>query len=663
MGKFEKIFRSKSTDAQKARDSFKKSLRNLRVSLPAPALHADNPLLPDVADDISNKLHHQYQGALLKVEVPRFDIDADPGRQGLVYLSWDGVRQRPSQYAFTTPIDDSEFPLQLTLPADATLAAGPHTLTYTVSLGGNPTSSDPLAIYIDQVAPNFGQRGSDVSLPVEVEQGGITKEYLDANGGSVLITVPEYSDRKIGDVITVSFGKTSQGAIVVGTVTRVDTTTPVTVSLTEAQIGIEEGEKWIFYKMADRVGNIGPDSSFKPVRVTLTPAPVDLKPLTVPLAQDGVIDMADATLGVQVQIDAYTNFVAGDQAVVTWDGITLAGAAIVIPGPSFVTVPYATLLNGNKDEKTVDVTYQIARGDLRYPESTSVSVDVDLRTPGPENPDEPDPVNPDLDLVEVLGANSQTANKLTIEDAGEAASATVTIYENFKADDVMQLYWNGVEVPDSGNPDEPGGTYVVIGDEDPAFEVEFSIPWAIIQTAGNSAALPVHYSIAQPDVNDAVVLSGDQPVEVAVLAVTLPRVQFLNLDEDFGFLNCNSLRNVSGQGWVVEISVAGGEPRLADQTLTFHYGGHNDAESADITYDFEKIPTANEAANGFVVYLPYDPPLIDTRDGPGSIQYTATIDGFSVTSDKHEVTVFMATAGPGSPTCNLNGSRSRGSLR
>jgi hypothetical protein len=161
-------------------------------------------------------------------------------------------------------------------------------------------------------------------------------------------------------------------------------------------------------------------------------------------------------------------------------------------------------------------------------------------------------------------------------------------------------------------------------------------------------------------VNEAVVFSKDQPVEVSVKQVTLPKAEFLNLDEDFpGFLNCNSLREISGQGWVAEIRVPGGEPKLADQTLNFHFFGHNDKDNVDVPYDFQKIPTTDEAANGFLVYLPYDPPLIDTRDGDGSIQYSAVIDGFDVSSEPHEVTVFMATVGPGAPTCNLLGMRSR----
>ncbi len=643
----------KEKKGQKARDDFQLLRRRLKLSTPAPTLHADNPLLPPTADDTENQLPHQYQGTALKVEIPAFDVEADTGRPGVVYLKWDGVRQRLSQYSFTTPLDPTEFPLQLTLPAEATLLPGRHTLTYDVSIGGNPVESASVSVYIDQIAPNFGQSGAAVILPPDVETGGITKEYLDANG-KVTITVPDYNDKKIGDEISVYYGSNPQTALLVGTFTRSDTTTPVTVDLTAAQIGTSEGTKLLYSRMKDRVGNLGPDSSYKPVLVTLTAAPTGLKALEVPLAADGEVDIADANVGVQVQIEAYTNFVAGDQAVVTWDGKLLASVAVTQTDPTFVTVPFAVLLDGNAGPKTVAATYLIKRGEKEYPGPSSVDVAVDLRTPGPTNPDEPDPVNPDLELITVQGAVTTEPNKLTPADTGQPATASVLIYENYKANDVVQLYWNNVAVPDSGNPATPGGTYVVTGTEAVDFTMEFAIPWDTIDAQGNGSALPVRYSIAQPAVNDAVVFSEDQRVEVSVKPVTLPAVTFLNLDADFGFLNCGSLRNISGEGWVAEIYVAGGEPRLANQKLTFNYAGLNDATQVDVTYAFPFEPDAQQAAAGFVVYLKYDPPLIETRDGPGSITYTANIDGFPVTSDPHNVTVFMATAGAGAPTCELS---------
>lgn len=641
---------------QEARNAFRQSLRTKRLILNAPTLHADNPLLPDTVDDDSNKLARQYQGTILKVEVPQFDLDVEAGRKGLVWLNWDGVRQRPSQYSFTTPINPAAFPLQLTLPADATLAAGPHILSFTADIQGNGTESDPLPIYVDQMAPNSGQSGTVVTLPDEVEADGITKEYLDTNG-SVLVTIPGYRESKIGDVVELYFGRSNEGAARVGTHVRSDSSTPVTFELTPQLIGNQEGPKFLFYRLTDRVGNLGPDSGYKPIRVVLTPAPANLKPLTVPLALpspgDDLIDIEDARTGVQVQIEAYTNSLPGDRLIVTWDGIEVS-SDVATTGSTLVTIPYTALLNNNPGEKTVNVTYRVERGDLSYPEPTTVQVNVDLRLPGPTDPENPGPVNDALELVTVLGAVSETPNKLTTADVGRDATASVLIYDYYKADDEVQLYWAGTKVPDSGDPAIPGGTYVVTGNEDPAFMIEFSIPWAVIEAAGNSDALPVHYSIAHPSVNDAVVLSGNQPVEVAVVVVTLPEITFLNLDPDYdALLNCSSLRRHASLGWVAELSVAAGEPKLAGQLLTFDFVGTAGAGGRDTNFQFAFTPTTEQANNGFVVYLPYDPPLITLRDGNGSITYTANIDGIPATSANSEVDVWMGRAGTGNPTCVL----------
>lgn len=643
-----------SGPAKEARDNLFAS-RSLRIlARPAPAFDPDNPLLPITSDDPNLQLPARFQGQTLKVSIPKFDVDGEGGQQVVVRLIWDGALLSSDAWRFTLPIDDSAFPGTITLPPNQTTQAGVHRLQYQVNVEGNPATSDPLVFNIDRTAPNNGGPGSLVTLPAEVESDGITKEYLDAKGG-VLITVPgEYADRKIGDAVNVYFGRSIPTAVYVGKITRTDITSPLTITLTAAQIGLEEGEKSIFYRLEDRVGNVGPSSEYKPVDVVLTPAPADLEPLTIPLAPPGddLIDPQDVVTGVDVVIEPYTNFVSGDIVEVDWGGIKVTATAV--EGlQTFVRVSYTALLEGGglgKGPKPVEVTYAIKRA-RTYPEGTVVSIQVDLRSPGPENPDIPDPVNPLLKKVIVRGAASASDNTLTEEDAGQDATATVEIYEPHLAGEIVQLYWNFVPVP------KPDGVYEVVGDEAAGYLIPFTIPWDMIETAGNNSALPVRYSIMHPKVNNAEVFSPDQPVEVAVTVVALPEVKFLNLDEDFGNLNCLSLREKSGIGWGVEIQVEGGESQLANQVLTFNYSGHNNAENQEVTFSFTYQPTSQEATMGFIVFLDYEP-LRATRSGPGTIEYTALIDGFTRTSPKDTVTVWMGIAGAPGATCELNRSGS-----
>ncbi|MNG36884.1 hypothetical protein D3C84_1240650 [compost metagenome] len=67
-------------------------------------------------------------------------------------------------------------------------------------------------------------------------------------------------------------------------------------------------------------------------------------------------------------------------------------------------------------------------------------------------------------------------------------------------------------------------------------------------------------------------------------------------------------------------------------------------------YPFTFTPTDEQANNGFVVYVPYDPWFLTTDLRYGSIVYTALIDGFPVRSERHLGAFWMSSAGQ---TCRL----------
>ncbi|WP_262382665.1 hypothetical protein [Pseudomonas mandelii] len=171
----------------------------VRQSMPTedaapPYLHADNPLLPDTADDLPNQLHSSLQGAQLKVLIPRFAQAGDENAiPGFLNLTWNGSRVG-TRYNYTTPIDPAITEFELLLPAGLTNASGSHELSYILSHGGNPDEVAHEVINIDTQAP---LPNGEVTLPAEVERDGITKPYLDANG-FVLVTVPQYATKKSG---------------------------------------------------------------------------------------------------------------------------------------------------------------------------------------------------------------------------------------------------------------------------------------------------------------------------------------------------------------------------------------------------------------------------------------------------------------------------------
>ncbi|PSS46714.1 hypothetical protein [Pseudomonas sp. BBP2017] len=632
--------------AEEARANSKKLRRTPNKAVPAPVLDKDlNPLLEDTPDDSPNQLHSKYHGQSLAINIPEFDQDSAPGVRGFVYLRWNGVRTG-TRYPFTSPIAAGDFPLPMTLPDTATVNAGTHQLSFEVNTGGNPTFSESLSISIDRTPPNGGNAGALIELPAEVELSGITAEYLAANGDKVVVTVPlGYGDARIGDEIIVYLGDTIPTALKVGTVVRADVTTPITVELTKAMLEGREGDQTLFYTLADRKGNVGRQSAFKNVNITLAPAPAGLQPPKVPVGADGLIDQADAIQGVVVEIDPYTNWSASDQVVVAFDGVDQPAQAMPQAG-AVVALPYSAVLNGNPGLKDSRVTYKIVRGNREFPETVGFDVKVDLRTPGPVDPtDPPGVVHPLLALPVVKGAVSPNPDELTEADAGQPATASVDLYGLSKAGDIVQLYWNGKPVP------APDGEYRVVGTEPPTFKIPFTIPWELIDTEGNSDALPVHYTVAHPATNGNIITSGAKPVRVRVSQITVPKPEFLNPDEDFGsdWFNCGSLRQNQAGVWGMFIQVPGGEPKLANQELAFTYQGWADAAGTTPVpgneYKFTFTPTIEEANNGFVVHVPYDPWFLTTDLRYGSIVYEAEINGFPVLGKSIVVTFWMSSAG------------------
>ncbi|MPQ70521.1 MULTISPECIES: hypothetical protein [Pseudomonas] len=628
----------------------------------APVMNALNPLLGDEPDDDPNQLHSRYRGQLLKVDINSIEPIDDDGINGFVQLYWNGQSILGSRYNFTSPVTTIPFPITLDLPGNYTLSPGTYPLTYRLHWGPNGVGSVPLMVNIDTLPPNGGSSGPEVILPPQVESEGITKEYLDAHPEGVLVTIPStYGDAKLGDQIEVHYGTSIPDSIVVGIFTRTDMADPIEVFLTRALIGTAEGPHYIFYYLSDRKGNKGPESDFKRVGVTLTTRPTNLKVTVVPEAADGLIDYEDAISsgGVLVRLDAYDSPQFGqDKFVVSWDNITQPEVDIV-GFPTFATVPFVDVKNGNDGPDTVDVDYVIRRGGNTYsnPPVTLIEVDKDLRKPGPPNPeDPPGEQNPALAQVVVQGRATTVPDKLTAADVGpdpayDFVDAEVAIYPERKAGDHFQLYWRDVAVP------PPGGVYDLLGTEDPlTFKVPFEVPRAIVLAGLNDSKFPVNYSISHPSVNGNVDYAVPKEVDVLVVPITVPDPAFQNLyefdpsDRDTWIVACCSRRNDTILGEVIEVLVPG-EPTasLADKTLDFTFQGWSDAAgSLPITgtrYTNTFTPTTEQATNGFIFKVPYEPYLRLIADKYCSIKYETVINGHPAPSNEDFKEVFMIING------------------
>lgn len=594
-------------------------------------------VLPNVTGDDPNKLELLRQGQDNDVTIIELiDVIAPPGRTVVVQLVWNGL-PAGAPLPLTTPVPAG--PHTLVLPGTATVAAGVYNLYYTVTYAGNPKSSDSIDIYIDQTAPNQGNRGGDLVLPAGLPNGVITNEYLAANNDTVVLTIPQHPDRKTGDHCTVLLGTSIPGTII-GTYTVPDNPGPdMTVELKRAHlVSSGEGARILYYRWKDRVGNEGPNSESLDITVQLTPAPSALLPPEVPEAvSPDIIDLADAWPSVTVAIPAYSDGRAGDEVVVVWDGIIQTAQPVDTNFEAKVEVPYADVLANGTGPRDVVVTYSILRGGTSYPEGTDVTVGVDLSTTGPVNPG-PDPTtpNPALTALTVKGSASPD-NTLRAADSGNPVTITAPIYTPNAAGETVRLYWNGAAVGDAD-----GGLYTVAAGDT---EITFTVPWTVVEASGNHVALPVQYKIQNVNGNENPSLIQD--VDVYILPVNLNDPVILHLYSDGGpldYINCSSLREIPTGGRGAIVSVPGGTPLEQGHVLTFAWTGErqtdpNPGPVPDFTFD--KTLSGNEHIDGFNVYLPFDAALEPILDGLGSIVYTVEIAGRPETSGAHEVIVVV----------------------
>ena len=361
-----------------------------------------------------------------------------------------------------------------------------------------------------------------------------------------------------------------------------------------------------------------------------------------------------------VEIEEYTNVsVNVDKVEVTFDGQRQLPQNVDGFWPVIVPVPYANVKRNGVGPRTARVSYEIVRDNfVRVPEFIGETVLIDLTRPGPVFPDPEDPTigNPNLDPVVVTGRGTPPGADDTLEmkDVGLNADAKVRIFDGYKADDHVQLFWNNVPVP------APGGVYEVDGTEDPSDEMEFIIPWTMIEATSNGD-WPVHYEITsptEPNPNP----SPRAQVAVHILAVTLPPpvIQGVVATGGLDYIFCSTVVNVPGQGRVAVVHVNGGGPLVEGLVLNFTWTGTRLSQPEPGNpddpdpgyplpgpvpdYTFSKTLVAPEHVSGFDVYLPFTNALLPIRDGSGSIFYTATIGGRLETSDTHDVEVVVVNA-------------------
>ncbi|MGY2202387.1 hypothetical protein [Pseudomonas gingeri] len=571
--------------------------------------------LPLLEDEFAYTIPRSAQSQDLRVEIVELwggSEALDPGEITTVKFYWDNEDKPVDTRTVEAPYGSEILPFSGSVPALKLDVPGPHTLQYVVELvSENPTDlSHPIIVNIDKEAPNQGQPGEKLRFPAEVERDGVTEAYLANNGDRVIITVEPWPDMRLEDVVEAYWERLPFREL--DPVARVEIEqahkdgAPVELILEGDVIrrnGV--GSFVAYYHLLDRAGNTGLRSDRANIQVNLTASPIDLPAPRVPQADDGLVDLEDARSpgGVYMFIDRILDLEDGDVISPFWNRIPLP--VIVFDGsltwPQRVAIDWDTLSAGGFEVTpgTILARYTWRRGTGNARPSDPRFVPVDLTVAGPVNPGNPDPINVLLERVTIKGVTGD--NIITTEDIGRSVRAVVPLYADPRVGQVLELMW-------ADHPTSADSYTVEVGDSE-GKEVEFFIPWALIEPVGN-AVVPAYYWTFN-GVNRQ--RAPDTPVNVNVVPILgLKSVEFPDVSYQpgpgAGFINCSHLP------WLgVRVRIPGDPERLAvndkiELSWVGHAGTNNGAPVIPETVEvFTHTLTAEEALNGYIFTVPFDP--------------------------------------------------------
>nr|WP_314877446.1 hypothetical protein [uncultured Pseudomonas sp.] len=469
----------------------------------------------------------------LQLEIPRWADTANSdydGTQDEVIVLFNGIEwtyeesegDLPYRIPYPTP-PETTFPITVYVTPQmlARQPEGPVLISYLVrnTVLENPDSSTAQVITLDRYAPSRNTQPAALGVPPGVPAPGpegsvvLTKEYLEANA-TVLFPVSTYTVARRGDAVSI-FLLGQETPIFTGEIwpraeaaRRADIEVPSTVLQ-----ALGNGSRQLLYTLADYEGNVSGRSHPLNVTIQLALQPGNLEAPVV----DSPIDRAQAVAGVTVEIPDYPNAQASDVIQLSWHTPTSTRPLASFPfSQRTTTVDWAFL--SDPDPRAVyegSVTYVVIRGGDTFGPSLAADVSVDLSLIGPVNPNDPDPVNPDLAKLVVRGRDSDKDNLIDHHDANEAATIHLTVYAGARVGELVRFTYGTQELAPA---------HLLTQDEIDIGHIQVPLPWAIIQTMGNGS-IPAFYRISAAD--DSANYQQSRTTFVSVMAITAPTDRFV----------------------------------------------------------------------------------------------------------------------------------------
>ena len=495
----------------------------------------------------------------LKMYIPAWgDLGGSPGSEDVLTVILNGVpwRDGPTfRLPYPTP-GGQPFPVELDVTPEMlnSLPEGVSTISYSVdnTSVGNPDDALPQVIFLDRVAPrNINrlipldalERPANLPAPPVGSDPVFNREYLDANP-TVLFPVPAYVIERRFDQIEIldaTGGATIYGPVILWPEADAARSPNIEVPATILEaLGL--GRHQLRYALYDRAGNISGLSSGFNFELQLQAVPSGLLPPIVAADIDRSHFNPPGTL-LTVGIPVYTGALATDQIVLSLHNDATPPAlvnTITLPAfdpnqdPNPIQVPWAFI--SRLDPRAVfqgTWSYIVRRGGVEYPVAPalppSAISNINLSVVGPVNPNDPDPINPLLTVLEVRGRNGRPPyNAITPNDAGLDGWIRFTPYPGAAPTDHLSVYYGDLNTPvwrgtvaeaealtDNASPPNPN---------------MIPLPWVSIQAQGNgviNAFYRARESAAALNFQE----SLNTQVTVSAITVTMKNFVFYDFNE------------------------------------------------------------------------------------------------------------------------------------
>jgi hypothetical protein len=548
------------------------------------------------------------------------------------------------------PVADRKWPMPFTIPlSELKELATPETpteyeLVYVLIASGSNPGPEAVAEYkIDKTKPYQTKTpATDFSppaaaFPVDLPPNkDIDDAYLGANPAGIEITIAlAPNNAEATDVCDVYWGIPADPEyatpVLTGVVVPADGKIVIPTSIF---LNSKEGMNTLTYVVKDLAGNISRRSKPDQRNVRRLAPPVALPPV-VPLADgtggDNLIDIADCKQGVTIEVPVPLPNAPTDSIIAYWQDIALPEQRIGSNTLLVFPVDYATIIKvayGATDGAVpTTISYEMFRGPGAPIAEEEADIEVDISYPGPTNPNEPDPVNTDLELPRLVSSQG-VDNKLDDNDFGEPADIFIQLYDAPATESAQSItvFYDDQEL------DPP---YLLRPGEEGTEILAATVPWLTIEKKLN-ATVKLKWKLSSV-LGANPVFSEEQDVVVDVTKIDLPKPQVKGLI--FDSISCPTLNflpvsdpEYPGDGTPrrnLKVTIPYSSSLVDGRTVTLKWGGFENESATDpitgteITKDI--LISGTVPAEGIETdigdYMLHFKPV---SDGFGKLTYTVT---------------------------------------